>query len=891
MARGVQEQGFRADTHGVPAPLQAARPSRRRHRASVAVAALIGATASFGVAAPAAASGPAPGVYSPRLWITIDRAGVTDAVFWMSAPPPRPAGLARALGQALGTPLAFRDEVPVPGPWGLGGRRARPLSRRGFVVAGELDLSPLLRELWTQQLGPLELHVRYPMPAFAQIGDWRERLPARAERTLLLEAGPGAEARGRIAVRFGFTPADLVAMALFPLAVFLVPVGLAWLARRAALSQPIDEPARVWFDYWRKAHWIMAGAWTAAGAALFAAQPFRLVSFLLAPRGWVPGMIGTVMAYLLAPATATVAMAALSHAVLRRVRGMGWTLRETVMQSVWHMSALLVPLGALLLGLAELLAGDRRLGAALLVAALAARVVLFQRYVAAMGMNLDAVTHGELRERIFALAQRAGVRLRQLYVVPMARSFMANAFAVRGHTVVLTDFLLAHLSRREVDAVLAHELTHLKRRHPLLLLALAVAVGATCVWIPGASGVGPSLVAVTLGTLVLFNLVSRRFERQADAGAVALTGDPEALISALARLSRLNCMPLDWSKWDEQLFTHPSTLRRARAIARRAGIGEARLSELLGPTPPARTAGYPTPGVADKVFSSAHKLRAAAGITWTLLALHVAVPAWVAGWGGWTGGGRWLWDAAAAVGLLVLSLAAVDGLAVSPYRELRRRLAAKLGRGEPASGTSGSVFVGLAPGSSPRVYENFYDWDLGFVGCAGERLRYVGEEARFTLTRDQVREIHVCAGAPGWIPSRRVLLRWQDPERGAAGCFMLRPADTRRLSHSAGEAARLRDALCVWWRAAAPPPEPERIEEPEELPPTGPVTGTSPRAAAGAHTLLPAAVLTGAAAAVACALLGAAFDPRAGMGFLDVWAVASVPQIFHRIPIWLNREP
>src|SRR5262249_19917058 len=58
---------------------------------------------------------------------------------------------------------------------------------------------------------------------------------------------------------------------------------------------------------------------------------------------------------------------------------------------------------------------------------------------------------------------------------------------------------------------------------------------------------------------------------------------PEAVITGLARLTRDGQLPMNWSKWDEKLLSHPSTLRRAARIARRSGITRERLSELLDP--------------------------------------------------------------------------------------------------------------------------------------------------------------------------------------------------------------------------------------------------------------------------------------------------------------------
>src|SRR5258706_53892 len=87
-------------------------------------------------------------------------------------------------------------------------------------------------------------------------------------------------------------------------------------------------------------------------------------------------------------------------------------------------------------------AGNPRAGVVLAGAVFVSRIGLLWLQLRAMGIAPHAVTAGPLRDRIFGLAGQAGVRLQQLYVVPMARGRMANAFAVRGNLVVLTDYLL-----------------------------------------------------------------------------------------------------------------------------------------------------------------------------------------------------------------------------------------------------------------------------------------------------------------------------------------------------------------------------------------------------------------------------------------------------------------
>src|ERR1700738_4724098 len=81
-------------------------------------------------------------------------------------------------------------------------------------------------------------------------------------------------------------------------------------------------------------------------------------------------------------------------------------------------------------------------------------------------MQPHALTTGPLRDRAFTMAAQLGVKLQQVYLIPSGKGQMANAFASAADNISFTDFLLQRMSQREVDYVMAHELTHLKLKHP-----------------------------------------------------------------------------------------------------------------------------------------------------------------------------------------------------------------------------------------------------------------------------------------------------------------------------------------------------------------------------------------------------------------------------------------
>lgn len=211
------------------------------------------------------------------------------------------------------------------------------------------------------------------------------------------------------------------------------------------------------------------------------------------------------------------------------------------------------------------------------------------------------------------LALRAGLPATPLlYVVP---SKAMNAFAVgrrEESAIAITDALARHLTPRELAGVLAHEMSHIARedvrvmafadmvaRYTSLMstigiLSLFLNIGVAA----GGHGAPVPWFAVlvlvsspTIGGLLQLAL-SRTREFDADLGAATLTGDPDGLASALAKLERAQgrmweslMLPGGRIPDPSVLRTHPATMERiARLMAFKASDGETPFSP--PPAPP-----------------------------------------------------------------------------------------------------------------------------------------------------------------------------------------------------------------------------------------------------------------------------------------------------------------
>jgi heat shock protein HtpX len=204
----------------------------------------------------------------------------------------------------------------------------------------------------------------------------------------------------------------------------------------------------------------------------------------------------------------------------------------------------------------------------------------------------------EVVQVLATLAERAGLeRIPRLYYVP---STMLNAFAVGGRedaVIAVTDGILRTLSLRELAGVLAHEVSHIRNRdlwlmsiadlagrltHMMSLFGVALVMISLPLWLSGAGGVPllliPLLVFAPQITTLLQLALSRAREFDADLDAAGLTGDPDGLAAALAKLERYQR-----SAWEQILMpgyqlpqpsvlrTHPPTAERIARLKRLSG--------------------------------------------------------------------------------------------------------------------------------------------------------------------------------------------------------------------------------------------------------------------------------------------------------------------------------
>lgn len=211
------------------------------------------------------------------------------------------------------------------------------------------------------------------------------------------------------------------------------------------------------------------------------------------------------------------------------------------------------------------------------------------RLQSAAGIKPRRVKSGRLFNRAMRLAKRAGVKLERVSVVPAGVGRLSNAFS-RGHEIAVTDNFGEYLDSPELDAVIAHELGHVKGRHGWIRLKALASIYLLAYMIalivPRAQTFLRGVVMIVLlqSTLLVYYYICRRQEYYCDAKAAEFSRDSETAIRSLMAMLEPADVPLRQSKWVEMYMTHPSLENRIAAIRRTAGKQESFRAALVSRT-------------------------------------------------------------------------------------------------------------------------------------------------------------------------------------------------------------------------------------------------------------------------------------------------------------------
>jgi STE24 endopeptidase len=260
----------------------------------------------------------------------------------------------------------------------------------------------------------------------------------------------------------------------------------------------------------------------------------------------------------------------------------------------WLMAVVLgVPLLALIIWLYTLTGKWFWLSAWVIIASFSILMSFFySSLIVPLFNRQEPLEDGELKVAIEEMSSRAGFRLDRIFVINGSkRSTKANAYFAgfgKKRRIVLYDTLIHDLDIPEILGVLAHEIGHYKKKHVVATMVLSVLQTGILLFLFSLVAGNPALSQalnisepsfhisvlvfgilyspVSMVTGLLFNVLSRKFEYQADAFASGM-GYSRELGDALISLSEKNLSNLTpHPAYVFVHYSHPPLLDRLRNL-------------------------------------------------------------------------------------------------------------------------------------------------------------------------------------------------------------------------------------------------------------------------------------------------------------------------------------
>ena len=215
-------------------------------------------------------------------------------------------------------------------------------------------------------------------------------------------------------------------------------------------------------------------------------------------------------------------------------------------------------------------------------------LAIYPVWIAPLFNKFKPMENPAMKERIDQLLARCNFKVKGLMVMDGSiRSSHGNAYFTgfgQSKRIVFFDTLLERLSPPEVEAVLAHELGHFKRRHVIKRIVLTFAASFFFLWLLGYlldqpwfyQGLGVTTPSPAMALILFFMVMpsftflfqplsamySRKHEFEADQYA-AQNASASELVSALVKLYKDNASTLTPDPLHSMFYdSHPTALVR-----------------------------------------------------------------------------------------------------------------------------------------------------------------------------------------------------------------------------------------------------------------------------------------------------------------------------------------
>ena len=205
--------------------------------------------------------------------------------------------------------------------------------------------------------------------------------------------------------------------------------------------------------------------------------------------------------------------------------------------------------------------------------------------ISAKSGRLRTVSEGKLLTLVDKVVKTSNIDINNklnLYYRPALKRPVANA-TVQGYsnfTIILNEDLVRDLKEEEIEAVLYHEIFHIKEKHDLIRTVVTISVGI----VPMLLFIILDLMSINIKSSAFMSIISiimfvcislfilyiyRKQEFDADLYATRKCNSSQTLINALSKMTSINKQSVKMPLFREILSTHPSLNNRIDALKRK----------------------------------------------------------------------------------------------------------------------------------------------------------------------------------------------------------------------------------------------------------------------------------------------------------------------------------
>ena len=328
--------------------------------------------------------------------------------------------LKRALAKSFSFPLQFRNlldqDTDEEENWTIISATSPKAFAGGvFEKTCRIDVQSLLPQLQQTEIKSLNVRVVFrnatrdveiegatrTAVGTASVDHYEANFDVRAGRSQVM------------AFALGYSAGDLLKKSI-PLILFLmVPALWTGLSARRRSSSPEE----LWGRHLRFLHRLLNVVWLAWLPIYFFSGVDEIIAFLFAADHRGVGQIVNVAFYFIPPVIAMFLCHLASRRVYEQVVSVDWSPRHVVRHAIIANALSLIPMFLVIVGMFTFATSPRQ-AALYVIIGYIGFIMLSQNMGRLLGSRLHALTSGDLRNRIFDLAHRAGVKLRQVYVLP-----------------------------------------------------------------------------------------------------------------------------------------------------------------------------------------------------------------------------------------------------------------------------------------------------------------------------------------------------------------------------------------------------------------------------------------------------------------------------------------